>query len=197
MYKYILGVDPGLTGGISVIHLDSGIAQSFRIPTKTEKRRRKKKVGGTTMRNVNMYDVDSMFVLLKTYRGRKTFACIERVSSRPGEGVTSSFNFGKGAGLCEGICVGLNFEIEIVRPQTWKKVWSDELLVKVPKPSDVSEKDYRLKKKKAKEQAKDNARALASKLYPKLKDEFKLKRDDGKAESLLIAEWKRLELSNV
>jgi hypothetical protein len=43
----------------------------------------------------------------------------------------------------------------------------------------------------AKKLAKDKARELAGKLYPELKECFELKKDDGKAESLLIAEYIR------
>ena len=44
---------------------------------------------------------------------------------------------------------------------------------------------------KAKKLAKDHARELAKILYPNLKDSFELKKDDGKAEAILIAEYTR------
>lgn len=199
----IIGIDPGMGGGISVI-TEAGI-QVFDVPLKNGKKDKK------------VYDVHGMAELLRPYRGRKTIICIEQVHAMPGQGVTSMFGFGRGLGLWEGISAGLNFQVEIITPQSWKKQWADELLMgPIDKPEildltpqelkklgkikqaefDEAKKEYSRKKAKQKEAAKDAARALASKLYPSLADKFELKKHDGRAESLLIAERKRLEIEN-
>jgi hypothetical protein len=54
-----------------------------------------------------------------------------------------------------------------------------------------TEKQYKQDMDKAKKLAKDHARELAAILYPELSESFKLKKDDGKAEALLIAEYIR------
>lgn len=183
-------------------------AQVYDVPLKDEgKGKNKKKV----------YDVQAMADLLRPYKGQKTLICIEQVHAMPGQGVTSMFGFGRGLGLWEGIAAGLNCQVEVVTPQSWKKQWADELMMgSVEKPEilglspqeikklgkqkqiefDEAKKEYDRKKAKQKEVAKDAARLLASKLYPHLADKFELKKHDGRAESLLIAERKRLEIAN-
>jgi len=47
---------------------------------------------------------------------------IEKVGTMPKQGVTSSFNFGRGYGMLEGMCTTLCFPTQLVRPQAWKKL---------------------------------------------------------------------------
>tara|TARA_B100000614_G_scaffold262909_1_gene300943 strand:+ start:438863 stop:439498 length:636 start_codon:yes stop_codon:yes gene_type:complete len=204
-YTTIIGIDPGIGGGITILTEDS--VSVHYVPHITEKR------GKTNKKN---YDKRAMADLLRPHAGPKTVAVLEQVHAMRGQGVTSMFNFGRGFGIWEGIFAGLEFDVELVTPQTWKKQWADELMAKVVKPEilktktaeynrlspkkrleyDEAEKEWQQEKKKAKENAKDAARTLAAKLYPDLSDHFKLKKDDGKAESLLIAERKRLEIAD-
>jgi hypothetical protein len=116
-----------------------------------------------------------------------------------------------GFGIWKGIIGCLGFELKLITPLTWKTEWPDDLLKKLDKPdilklkpievnrlSATDRKKHKDAKKqhkqdmdKAKKLAKDKARELAGKLYPELKECFELKKDDGKAESLLIAEYIR------
>jgi hypothetical protein len=57
------------------------------------------------------------------------------------------------------------------------------------------EKQYKADTEKAKKLAKDHARELATILYPKLAESFKLKKDDGKAEAILISEYLRRNIN--
>lgn len=205
-YKTIIGLDPGNSGGFTIIQ-DKNI-QIFDMPIKKEGKGKSEKT---------VYNKQEIVRLLKPYFGPTTIACIESVFSMTGQGVSSSFAFGKGLGILEGICSALEFDIEMVRPQKWKKRWEDRLIMphldkpeilkitedvlkKLPKNKqteyDETKKEYARKKAKIKAEAKDASRQLAGELYPNLAEMFKLKKNDGRAESLLIAENKRLELLN-
>lgn len=95
-------------------------------------------------------------------------AAVERVHSMPKQGVASSFNFGKGFGLWLGLLAGRGIPFDLVEPTRWKKVMLDGM---------------------GKE--KDAARIRAQQLFPSLATELSRKKDHGRAEALLIAEYRR------
>lgn len=92
---------------------------------------------------------------------------IEKVGAMPGQGVTSMFNFGKGFGLWLGILAALKIPYTLVTPQAWKKAIMQG----------VSDKDA--------------ARGKAIQLYPQVSKELSRKKDIGRADALLIAEYGR------
>ena len=202
----LIGIDPGMGGGITIIQGQS--IQTFDVPTKVEGKGKKAK---------DVYDKEGMAALLRPHAGRNTIVCLESVHAMPGQGVSSMFGFGRGFGLWEGICAAFDVNMDIVTPMKWKKTWPDRLIMPaVEKPEilkltkqevkkltktkkqeyDEAKKDYDRKKAKTKDEAKSAARLLASELYPNLSEMFKLKKHDGRAESLLMAEYKRLEILN-
>ncbi len=205
-YRTIIGIDPGINGGVTIIH--DGIPKVFDVPTKIEEKAKKKK---------RVFDKEAMAALFRPYAGKDTLVCLELVHAMPGNGNVSMFGFGRGFGVWEGIIAAFEMGLDIIPPQRWKKTWTVELMKSVEKPDgldltkeeikklsktkkqeyDDLKKDFDQKKAKAKEEAKDSARLLAAKLYPHLAEMFKLKKHDGRAESLLIAEHKRLEILNV
>lgn len=98
-------------------------------------------------------------------------AVLEDVGAMPGQGVTSMFSFGRSAGLGEGICAALGVAVVMVRPADWKK----SLKVTADKGS---------------------CRQMAQRLWPAMAGEFARVKDDGRAESALIAffgraQWQR------
>ena len=88
---------------------------------------------------------------------------LEQVNSF-GMGRTSAYNFGQGVGILKGVFQAMKLPYTLVMPQKWKK-------------------SYGLSKEK------DHSRLLATRLYPDLADQFKRKKDDGRAEALLIARY--------
>jgi hypothetical protein len=197
-YDIYIGIDPGLKGGITVISARKTVIH--RIPVRTvESSNRKKK---------SVYDLDGLVEIFKPYSKRSVIIGLERVSPRPGEGTVSSFTFGKGVGQLEGLCAAFGFTVEEISPVTWKKEFpelkseafnqlkeqvkekqkqSKEIKDKAKK--NLNSKEIKKLKEAVKREAKDQSRVLSGKLYPKLKDEFKLVRDDGKADSCLIATY--------
>ena len=83
----------------------------------------------------------------------------------PGQGVRSMFTMGYGVGVWTGLLVGLLLPYNRVTPQRWKKLMMDGIAAK----------------------DKDASRHRAQQLFP-LAD-LRLKKHDGRAEALLIAEY--------
>lgn len=104
-------------------------------------------------------------ILAKTVNHYKpNIVILERVGAMPGQGVSSMFQFGRGLGIIEGVVAALDVPVFYVTPQRWQK--------------DVGVRG-----------GKDGSRARAAELFPKYADLFKRKKDDGRAESALIAWW--------
>ena len=111
------------------------------------------------------YLTPSMALLLQPFQGvRGVLAVLENVHSMPKQGVASSFCFGEGKGMWEGILAAYGIPTELVSPQRWKK----EIMA---------------------DQGKDKsaARFKAMALFPYLADQLKLVKHDGRAEALLMA----------
>lgn len=93
---------------------------------------------------------------------RPQHVVVEGVGSRPGQGVSSTFKFGRAFGTVEGIVAALRLPSSLLAPAHWKRV------VGVTKD-------------------KASARALACRLWPEHRAWFERVRDDGRAEAALIA----------
>ena len=81
-----------------------------------------------------------------------------------GMGRQSAFNFGQGCGAIRGVLATLEIPFTPVSPSKWKK-------------------SFNLGKDK------DESRAVATRLFPSLAPQFVRKKDDGRAEAILIAKW--------
>ena len=139
----IMGCDPGVSGAIS-----------FYFPSHPE--------------NIAVYEMPSvgkevncpeLAALIKQYR--PNVAIIEHVHSFPGQGVSSSFNFGASYGMLRGVVAALGVPIKLVAPVKWKKFFNLS-------------------------RDKDESRRLAILNWPTC-EHFSRKKDDGKAEAALLA----------
>ena len=145
----IIGVDPGKTGAL--VLLDTPVILEYRdMPFED------KMVDGA-----ELYD---WLMFCRTIYGVKE-ACVEQVSSRPQQGVVSTFNFGVSYGILLGCLQSAGLDISFVRPQVWKKAL--EL-----------------------SRDKEESRQLALSMWPDNAEDFARKKDDGRAEAALIAFWK-------
>jgi crossover junction endodeoxyribonuclease RuvC len=119
-------------------------------------------------KKVNDYDILSMSVRLGAYRRHYDVeVCIEQVGAMPGNGSVSMFNFGRGVGIWEGICGAYGWTPVFVRPQVWKKAYG---LIGLDK---------------------DASRQYALAHHSFLANYFSRKKDHGRADALLIAQWLR------
>jgi crossover junction endodeoxyribonuclease RuvC len=115
-------------------------------------------------------DVDAASLCELIRRIQPEIAVFERVASRPQQGVASVFRFGHGAGMVEGVLAACGVPRTAIQPAVWKRFH------KLP-----AEKDKKL--------AKEQARALALKLWPERSDLFGLKKHHGRSDAALIARY--------
>ncbi|MDS3860156.1 Holliday junction endonuclease [Thermosynechococcaceae cyanobacterium BACA0444] len=97
----LAAVDPGLSGGLAILHGGNVIAKPLPIAGK---------------------DLDLATLAQWLKESNPGLVVVEKVHSMPGQGVASMFTFGKGFGAILGIAAALNISVELVTPQAWKKV---------------------------------------------------------------------------
>jgi crossover junction endodeoxyribonuclease RuvC len=95
-------------------------------------------------------------------------AYIEAVASRPRQ--QGQFQFGVNTGIVHGILYAQAIPFSLVSPASWKAQYG------IKRQEDETKRDK-----------KNEARALASSLYPAHADRFSRVKDDGVAEAVLIA----------
>ena len=100
-----------------------------------------------------------------TFAGHKINVVVEQVSAMPGQGVTSMFNFGQSFGVIKGICSAMELPIFYVRPAKWKKYFN---LINAEK---------------------DASRTKAIEMFPKISEKLSRKKDNNKADAILIAKY--------
>ena len=144
----ILGIDPGLDGGLAIISgssTSSHIELLETVPTESKNGFIKRQVDAQKLSNIlRVYPISVCY--------------LERVASRPGQGVGSVFSFGDTFGTIRGVLGALNIPTYMVSPQKWKK-------------------DLKISTKE------DSLKAIKE-LYPLLKMR---KKDHNIAEALLLA----------
>ena len=118
-------------------------------------------------KNKRRYNTAAMAALLKPYCS-DVLVILENVHSMPKQGVASSFSFGQGLGMWQGIIAAFGLPLEMPSPQRWKK----EMLADQGKDKDAS-------------------RFRAIQLFPSLADQLSRVKDDGRAEAILMAEFGR------
>jgi len=169
-----IGIDPGVSGAIAVIegtrtHLNSWEAED--IPTvevdviingKKGKRRE--------------VDATKLFDMLSLVCWDGTLVSLERVHAMPGQGVTSTFSFGKATGTIIGCLAGAGLweHTTLVTPQVWKKA----MLKDMPKE-------------------KESSIVRCRELFPHTCDHLTLKSHHNRADAMLIAEHLRLTTGEV
>lgn len=151
----ILGVDPGLSGALAFF--DVG-ARSFTVHDMPAYRLAR---NGKARNELDLYEIARLIDAAHV-----DSAYVERVGSMPGQGVSSSFAFGKSAGAILGIISAYFIPIIEVAPVTWKRAMGI-----------------------GSGAGKDASRALISRLHPAQSGLFSRVKDDGRAEAALIALW--------
>ena len=107
----IFGIDPGISGAISVLE-NKKIIEVFEMPTMIDGKKNKKQVNGSQVTNIIKGNIDE---------NKEIVVVVEHVNAMPGQGVTSMFNFGQSFGVIKGVCSALSLPIYFVRPLKWKK----------------------------------------------------------------------------
>lgn len=164
-FDRILGIDPGITGGLAWVSWDGGQRLVMDAP--------RAKIRLSTNRG---YDTARMRdMIAETTRGQRCTCAIELVHSKPGDGHVGSFSFAYGFAIWQGVLLAYNVPIVFVDPRRWQREMGME-------PT----RDRR--------QRKHNSRAAAVKFAPELAEMFRRVKDDGRAEALIMAEWLRRKM---
>ena len=148
MSGIIIGVDPGFGGAIAKLYESGGpVVQD--MPTAPNPK-------GKT--ELSLHDVFAALSL----GGHKATVWLEKVSSRPGQGVSSVWRFAQQVGAIEMAAVAHGHVLRYVTPATWKAYFGLSA-------------------------DKGVARSYAAKRFPEIASLFSRVKDDGRAEALLIA----------
>ena len=107
----IIGIDPGVSGGISILE-NKKVIEVYDMPTMIDGKKNKRQVNGAQVANI---------IKEKLGDNKETVVVVEHVNAMPGQGVTSMFNFGQSFGVIKGICSALSLPIYFVRPTKWKR----------------------------------------------------------------------------
>ena len=159
--KLFMGIDPGLDGAIATVSDCGADVAVYDIPN---------------MQTGNKTEVDLMTLRAvlehALERAELVTCCIERVHSMPKQGVASSFNFGKTAGILLGMLAAMKVPFQQVTPQEWKK-----------------------KMMNGQGKEKDAARQVAGQMFPTA--DLHLKKHHNRADALLIAEYCRQQTGGI
>ena len=124
--------------------------------------------------SIHLYDyADAVLIraLLKSLT--HATAVIEKAQAMPKQGVTSMFNYGTNYGRWLERLEICNVPYTFVTPAKWRKAMFDSMIVMADK--------------------KEMSRDLAVRLFPSVADRLSRKKDHGRAEALLLAEFCRRE----
>lgn len=100
MNRGYIGIDPGVSGGVSVQY-PAGSVKTFSCPETVHEM-------AVLLKEIPNYNWDYVVVL-------------EFVHAMPGQGVTSMFTFGKNYGRWQGILAALRIPYKLVQPRQWQK----------------------------------------------------------------------------
>jgi crossover junction endodeoxyribonuclease RuvC len=118
----VLSVDPGINGGGNVLDRSSGIVACFDIPT----------IGDGVQRRV---DPANLADIIREH-GPYTFAIVEQVGARPGQGVSSMFRFGQAYGTILGVIGALAIPVRHLARQMEKGAQPQQRRRNLPRSSD-------------------------------------------------------------
>jgi len=107
----IIGIDPGLSGGIAVLD-NYKVLDLFDMPVMADGKKNKKQLNSALLAKLIKESISNT---------SESAVIVEQVNAMPGQGVTSMFNFGQTFGAIKGICATLELPIFFVRPSKWKK----------------------------------------------------------------------------
>ena len=142
----VWGIDVGLNGAIALFDMIEGHLEVHDMPVMEINKKRQ--VNPQLLTNILEQHNAPVF--------------IEQVGARPGQGVSSMFNFGKSYGICLGVSAGLKLPTTTITPLVWQKA------LKV-------------------EKGKDGNRLRATQIFPNFSSLFARKKDDGRADAALLA----------
>ena len=108
----ILGVDPGIHGGLAIVAVEDGAAprlvEAIDIPV----------IGTGAKERVDVAAIRNFIDRHQPIR-----ALIERAQAMPKQGASSGFKYGRAVGAIEAAITLCSIPVEIVEPSVWKRFW--------------------------------------------------------------------------
>jgi crossover junction endodeoxyribonuclease RuvC len=108
----ILGVDPGIRGGLAIVEINDGAApkliDAIDIPV-------------TGVGAKERIDVLAIRTWIITHR--PDYAMIERAQALPKQGSSSGFKYGRAVGALEAVIACCEIPLTIIEPSLWKKFY--------------------------------------------------------------------------
>lgn len=179
-----IGIDPGLTGGISAIDTNGKCIFAKSTPCIKIIKNNKEKLD---------YDIIKMSDYIKQFLDKDVTVCQELTHAMPGNGGVSMYNFGRGGGIWEGISGALSVKHIFCTPQKWKLMYpvlAQEKLTKEERYGMTYSQISSWKRKK-KSDSKKKSIELAKSMFKEASHEMTKVKHDGIAEAILIAHWAR------
>lgn len=157
----ILAVDPGMTGALAWASNDGDLIEVADMPIIAV--RGKNKISGAGVKALmERRPIDVVVIEAVSAMPHRVNGVEQRMGS------SSAINFGYGAGLIEGVAIGLELPVNIVSPSTWKR--------RAQVPAD-----------------KGAGRQMAQRFWPGAAHQFARVKDHGRSDSALLARWYALE----
>jgi crossover junction endodeoxyribonuclease RuvC len=116
---------------------------------------------------ITFFEFNSILDFIALLNNHAVFVLIERAQAMPKQGTVSMFNYGVNYGTYLGIFMALNVPFQAVHPAVWKKEFS---LIHQDKQRSIE---------------------VAKQLFPSVSAYLKKKKDNHKAEALLMADYAR------
>lgn len=116
------------------------------------------------IKNRKTVHITKLAIKIGAYADEIAFCVIEDVHSTPNDGPVGAFAFGKSTGILLGVIGSYMIPIYPVSPLAWKSCFGLS-------------------------RDKNESRALAAKKFPLSAEAFSLKKDHGKSEAVLLAEF--------
>lgn len=102
-FAYVIGIDPGKAGGLSLLNVGSQEVQAVKMPQDEN----------------DLLEALENFMAIDAQGLR--LAVIEKVASSPQMGVKSAFTFGEGFGLLKGVLAAKRIPREFITPAVWQR----------------------------------------------------------------------------
>jgi len=124
-----IGIDPGADGGLVALGDNRAVLSQINMPTddvgvtrnRTDKATGKKKRVKGKKRVLDFHAIVSWLrSVTYSHDPVDVFAVLEHQQTFPGEGVSTSFNSGRGYGALEMALVALRIPYEVVRARSWQ-----------------------------------------------------------------------------
>ena len=155
--SFVIGIDPGINGAIAIFE-NGQLDAVIDMPTL------EMDSGKTKKRHISAIGLVRILETWTLVSDGQAHIVIEKVGALPGNGSVSMFNFGRSAGIIEGVVAALRMPYTYVTPATWTKAVGRAT-------------------------GKDASRMRAMELFPSKAELFKRAKDDGRADAALIAYW--------